>query len=166
MSLVTHINRRSRLALVAALATLPLALAATASADNFSRYTGQGNAPLTKSYSYDGCIITVGPVQDPSGGTSNYRTIAGLQVHYCSSRHTISATVAERASNGPSVWQVGGERSTTFYNAHGFGNSILEDNLGCVGTGYYWQTAAYVSIDGHSPGWLYSPWSNWKSGGC
>jgi hypothetical protein len=165
--------RRSRMALVAALAVACLlATAATASADQFNPFTNQWGQNLTQTqWLPGGCYVVYGPVVDPAVGVggSNYRTIGGASVNCDTGHHTIGATVREYAAadpyNGP-FYQVGNGIGTVFTNSAGFGSKILELNLGCTGYNtWYWQTRVYVTIDSHAYGWYYSPWST-KPYGC
>jgi hypothetical protein len=167
-------GRRPRLGRTLAIATvalsaLSLGFAGTANADQFNQFSNSAGAPLTRwNIPFRDCSITVGPVADPSVpiGSPNYRTIGGAQVN-CSTKHTIAVTVREWASNGPSTWQVGTGIGQTFPHTYGFGKSIFELNLNCQGHAYYWTTGVYVNLDGnYNSGWLYSPWSDWKTTGC
>jgi hypothetical protein len=166
-------SRTARLAIAAMLAVISLlAVAGTASADEFSPFTtssgwpSRANTPLTWHYTFDGCAITVGPIKDPLYGFTTFRTVGGAQVTCPTGGHTISITVREWAWNGASAtspWAVGNTAGLTLRNSAGF---LAETIVGCVGHSYFWTTGTYVTIDGYNSGWLYSPWSDWKTAGC
>jgi hypothetical protein len=183
MIFTTRIGRRAILALTAFAVAVPLALAASANADQFNTFNtvngwpSQAGTPMTRwNYAFRGCSVTVGPVADPkvSIGSPDFKTIGGARVSNCSTGgHTIGVTVREYAWTGSGQYfEVGNGVGTIFSNSSGFGYSasgeprILELNLGCQGQRWYWMTGAYVTIDGVASGWIYSPWSDWKTLGC
>ena len=126
----------------------------------------QGRHAARRELDLRGCTITVGPIKDPYYGASNFRTIGGARVGCPTGGHTIGITVKEFAWNGSSTtgsWQVGNTAALTLRNTYGF---LAQTTVGCVGRVNFWTTGAYVYIDGYGSGWLYSPWSDWKTGGC
>jgi hypothetical protein len=167
---------RRRMALVAVLAVASMfAVVGTASADVFNSFPNTNPNYPSNSHMYsqtywDGCWLTIGPVQDGVKGATNYRVIAGAMVSSCAwSPSTIAVTLYEERSNyadGHGYSQVGVGRGYSMSQGQ-----IAENPIGCVGRdGRYYSTFAYFTIGNgitnYTSGWLHSPWSDRKTTGC
>jgi hypothetical protein len=166
VSFPSHLVRSVRYAVVAGLAAaFMLAGVSSASADVFSPASWLVSSNVRVG-STD-CFVTYGPVKDPNPPATGFRLIAGAQVN-CQTRHAqIGVTVRQYVYK--SIWyQVGNGIGTVYTNSAGFGSRILEMNVGCQHSAFpdgYWETGAYVTIDGHGYGWYYSPYSQ-VGGNC
>jgi hypothetical protein len=157
----TRTPRRIRRALVAALAVASLSVvAATASADEFSTYTTKAGVPLVKTIKYPECSITVGPIFDSHPLPSGFHTIGGARVSCLHGGHTIGITVQQTYWNGygPAVWTSASHVMISSWN-------MVQTPAYCSGGGFFWQTWAYVTIDGYGA-WYNSPWSDRTPDAC
>jgi hypothetical protein len=152
------IVRRARFAVVAGIAAAFMLVGVSpSSADVFSPVS-----TLVTSHARLGstdCFATFGPVQDPAPLAAGFRIIAGAEVN-CQSRHAqVAVTVRQFVLSG-AWYEVGRGAGAVYTNSAGFGNRILELNVGCQHAAFpggYWETGVYVQIDGHGYGWIYSP---------
>jgi hypothetical protein len=138
---------RLLLTIVLPVAVLLFSTGTAQAADRFNPFADSGVRTYT---ALGNCTVTVGPVQDPNGGTAQgtFVVIGGLHVA-CTARHHMRLYVAEYFRPAGGAWsQVGQTQSAQFYNTLTLGSRILQTTPTCGQGGK-------LSGSWYTKGWVY-----------